>query len=848
VRPQIEGLETRLALSVSSALVSGQLLVTGDNSGNTITLDHSGTSTIVNGKAFADALITGGIRVDSGTGNDVVNILASEKPTTINGQGGADTVNVGKNGNARLVHGSLIVGNANGFTTLNVNDQADGFGRNVSLTAGAGSTQAALIGLAGAQISFALANVSGLSLGGGSGGNTFTVDTPGLNSTEVFIKTGIKNDTVNVLRTGDSELDIDGQSGIDTVNIGSNGSTQGIAGFVIIHNAAGQTDLNVNDSLDNTPHNVNLFSFIQSRVDGLGGEIEYDPNAVRTLTVSAGGGGNHFTVSDTGGTSTSVILNTGNGADTVNVQRTTGALTINGQNGLDTVNVGNAGSVQQIAGAVTVTNVFNFTALTVDDSADTKPKSVLMDVGSDNVALITGLAPAPIRYRSGDVSSVVVSAGSGGNSFNVLNTAQNFRLPLTTLNTGIGNDTVNVTRSAGALTINGQNGRDNVNIFVPNSSPSINGTLTVTNVDSFTALNVDASAVNTPETATLDVVGGDGVISGLTPGTIHYHTNDVSSVQVTGGSGGNNFTVANTAANPFLSVNTVLNSGTGSDTVNVRGTTGSLSINGQSGNDLVDVHGGNGSAIHGPLGVSNSAGHTALVVDDSLDTTARLVQVNSNSIVGPGTIQIELFDPGRFSSVTIFGGSGGNGFFVHSTQAGVPVTIDTGDGSDQINVGSPNNTLDAIQGPLTINGQGGFDTLNINDQGSTTPHVYNQTATTVSRSGAATITFSSIESLNVNKGPIAGSASQASNLTLTGVIQAGGLATLSGRLVDANAGATLSLTVDWGDGSKPQQSTPDRAPFSLMHLYPQAGRYTVRVIWTDSTGQSNSRDLTLTVN
>jgi hypothetical protein len=36
------------------------------------------------------------------------------------------------------------------------------------------------------------------------------------------------------------------------------------------------------------------------------------------------------------------------------------------------------------------------------------------------------------------------------------------------------------------------------------------------------------------------------------------------------------------------------------------------------------------------------------------------------------------------------------------------------------------------------------------------------------------------------------------------VIPAGGLATLSGRLVDANPGVTVSLTVDWGDASKPQ--------------------------------------------
>src|SRR5262245_53359459 len=67
------------------------------------------------------------------------------------------------------------------------------------------------------------------------------------------------------------------------------------------------------------------------------------------------------------------------------------------------------------------------------------------------------------------------------------------------------------------------------------------------------------------------------------------------------------------------------------------------------------------------------------------------------------------------------------------------------------------------------------------------------------------------------------------------------------RLVDPDRGETLTLTVDWGDGSKPQQITPDRAPFTLLHRYKKAGSYTVHLVWSDSSGLSNSRDLTLTV-
>ena len=87
----------------------------------------------------------------------------------------------------------------------------------------------------------------------------------------------------------------------------------------------------------------------------------------------------------------------------------------------------------------------------------------------------------------------------------------------------------------------------------------------------------------------------------------------------------------------------------------------------------------------------------------------------------------------------------------------------------------------------------------------------------------------------------------AQNLALTSPIKAGQSATLSGQLVDADGDTNLTLTVNWGDGSKPQQSKPGTKPFALKHKYAHAGTYTVHVTWTDSTGLSNSRDLKVTV-
>jgi hypothetical protein len=88
----------------------------------------------------------------------------------------------------------------------------------------------------------------------------------------------------------------------------------------------------------------------------------------------------------------------------------------------------------------------------------------------------------------------------------------------------------------------------------------------------------------------------------------------------------------------------------------------------------------------------------------------------------------------------------------------------------------------------------------------------------------------------------------AQNLALTSPIKAGQSATLSGQLTDAAGNKKLALTVNWGDGSEPQQSHPGLKPFALMHKYIKTGTYKVHVTWTDNiTGLSNSRDLILTV-
>lgn len=96
-------------------------------------------------------------------------------------------------------------------------------------------------------------------------------------------------------------------------------------------------------------------------------------------------------------------LNAGTGSNTVNVKRTGGALYVYGNNGSDTVNIGNAGSVQNIQAGVTVNNVGGFVRLNIDDSAD--PAARTWALGA---TALVGLAPATIDWAEDDLKSLSI--------------------------------------------------------------------------------------------------------------------------------------------------------------------------------------------------------------------------------------------------------------------------------------------------------------------------------------------------------------------------------------------------------------------------------------------------------
>src|SRR5262249_8255830 len=201
------------------------------------------------------------------------------------------------------------------------------------------------------------------------------------------------------------------------------------------------------------------------------------------------------------GTSAATTVNTGTGTDQVYVggTRPGAALTINGQSGADRVAVGNQGNMQSVLGMLTVTNAGSYSTLTLDDTADPSHLAVTMDVGG-TYGTISGLAPAVIRYAKGDVRSLTVSGGGGGDDFTINNTALTLNSLLnggtrTTVNTGGGPHTVQVNATTGPLFINVDGTFDTIGVGSATAGlDSLNGSIVLSGSTTLSNLYVDDGA------------------------------------------------------------------------------------------------------------------------------------------------------------------------------------------------------------------------------------------------------------------------------------------------------------------------------------------------------------------
>ena len=240
-------------------------------------------------------------------------------------------------------------------------------------------------------------------------------------------------------------------------------------------------------------------------------------------------------------------------------------------------------------------------------------------------------------------------------------------------------------------------------------------------------------------------------------------------------------TVNNTTTNYYFpSSPFVVNTGSGSNTVNILNTSAHIAINETgAGSDTVNV--GSGGSVQGilaPVTLQNPPNWNTINVNDSADTTARTVTLstyssggaNWGSITGlaPAAINFKYVDT---SSVNITTGSAADTVNVLAT--GVTTNI-TGEGPDVVNVGN-GGSVQGILGTLNLQNPPNYNTVNVNDSADTTART--ATLSTYSSGGAnwgsitglapAAINFKYFDTSSVNI--TTGSAADTVNVLATGV-------------------------------------------------------------------------------
>jgi large repetitive protein len=687
------------------------------NTSDTSTIDDSGGTTLAAAAYTVDTLpgtITGpGIDYDEsasqdfqggvtllGSGADgntyaVLSVEANEPMAVITGATGLQTVNVGSSGLLNIGSPLAIFDPAGDPTTININDTADTTHSTATLDDLSGDVNAPfeVAGLSAAPIKYGI-GVTALNINGGTFGAAGV--TYNINNTQATTTTTINGGP--------------NQNFINLSNAAQTNGLDNLPGPVVVHGGTSVSDVvTLEDSSGDFNDDYTITPTTVTRVVSPFGGLTYDDN-IGTLTLNAENtlgtnGNNHISVNGTadfvitnvngqGGVDTIDVNNTGifgilnvtTGTDdgaTVNVVANNQPVNITG-NGLATVNIGSTGgpgTMANIQGPISVTNPPSLTDLIFHDENDATGQTWTLDnddgVPSGSVAT-TGSATT--SYNPFDLASLTVNGGSGGNTFNVNATSAFYP---TTLNTGDGDDATNVFATGdNTLDIHGQAGQDAVGLGADPTAGMQNlfGTINVDNALGFTDVTLDDSADATGQTALLFNDGTNGQVTGLAPATINYVNDDISSLTVFGGSGGNTFTVDGTINSLTLSpVLTSLNTGFGDDTTFVEATAagGPLDVHGQAGQDSVLIgQFGSVSGILGVVTVDNSFGFTDLTIDASSDsvshdfTLANTVPTTTITGFAPADI---IYTTGDVSSLTINTSAFGDQVMNIDMSAGNPI-------------------------------------------------------------------------------------------------------------------------------------------------------------------------------
>jgi hypothetical protein len=741
---------------------SGSLTATGDAGSDSFTVNGNGGSISLSGGDDNDSFTINGnsgsslvANGDNGADSFTVNAIGS--PTVLNGGAGNDSFTV----NEPLAASLTVNGGGDSGDLLTVN----GTSGNDYFTIASGTVDGV-----GSTIHYN--TINSLVVNGVLGDDTFLITSDNVSTT---VNGSSGNDTFYIRSTSAATF-INTGLGVDTVNIGSDvpypaaSVLDNITGAVTVTGSGnGHDTLNIDDTASTIAKNGTLTA---TTLTGLGMANGITYTGIHSLNILLGSGSDTLNIQSTNAT-TNTIVNTGAGSNVINIGSLEPAL---------------GGIVDGVQGILTLVGSGTDT-LNVDDTGSAASKTGIL-----TPTTLTGLGMGASGIIYSGFSALTISLGSGGNTFTISNT---YSSTVTTLNSGSGDDTVNLTTDSSTTTINGQNGNDTVNIFADTATTNVNGgnnddtinvrtTNAATNINTGSGtntinigsltpgasgildniqgaivltgsgtdtMNVDDTGSTTGKTGTLTTTTLTGL--GMIAGGITY--SGLSALNISLGSGNDTLLITSTAA-----AATTVNGNDGDDTFNVDATTGTLNLYGNAGNDkfnfgsLMPTTGGTVNNIAGQVNIYGGTGSSDTVnVDDTGDATNNTGTLTSTTLAGLG------FGNGIYyktiETLNINLGSGGDTFNVQSTNAATVTILNTGAGTNIVNVGSlapaTGGIVDNILGSLTVNGSG-TDTMNVDDTGSSGGKTGLLISTTLTglAMGASGIAYSGLKYLNINLG------------------------------------------------------------------------------------------------
>ncbi len=282
----------------------------------------------------------------------------------------------------------------------------------------------------------------------------------------------------------------------------------------------------------------------------------------------------------------------------------------------------------------------------------------------------------------------------------------------TTLNTGDGNDIVDVRKTSGPTTINAGAGIDTVNVGALDAGPGgvlsgIGGTLTVATVIGDVTLNADDTGNAAAASGTLTASALTGF--GMGAGGIAY--NNLMNLNLKLGSGGATLAIRSTQQYATTTV--------------VAPTAGSAASTYTVGSAAPGTTGGNVQGIAGAVLIQGS-GRDTLNLDDSGDAAPRSLLVTATTLTQLGMPAARGITYSGLAWLNVNLGTGGDVASVASTAGATTTTIRgaANSAANTIDVGSlaptaPGGVVRGIAGPLVVHGSGA-DILNIDDTGDAT--------------------------------------------------------------------------------------------------------------------------------